>query len=87
MYLTSSDSTLVYGLFLCLLLRDSLSVPVTAFRHVRNLTTKSLSLKPLVSSLDLTSPLNLTFPLQDLGQMYRVPDTYVFPENLVFYGH
>lgn len=87
MYLTYYDFALVYGLFLCLLLRHGLSVPVTASSHVRNLATNSLSLQPFVSSHDLILPLNLTSHLQDDGEMYRVPNTYVFLKNLVFCSH
>ncbi len=77
---------LVYFSLLCLLARVSLSVP-SAFRHARNLTTNHLAIDPSVPTLDLVQPLNLTPGLRDRGVEFRVPNTYVTPEEMDFSEH
>ena len=74
---------LTYSLILYLLIRESLSVPATAFRHARDLATYHLSRPPLASSLDLVSPLNLTSPFQGHSIPYYVPNTYVYARCLI----
>lgn len=71
--------SLVYYVLLCMLVRDSLSVPTTAVRQARDLTTKPLSL-PLISSLDLIPTRNITSSREDFDIVYHVPNTYVIPE-------
>ena len=88
----SANSFLVYFFLLCLLMRDSLSVPADAFRHVRDLTARPLSLHPFAFSLDLIptinhTSINHTSHFRDLEFRYRVPNSYVNHESLFFYNH
>ena len=85
MPIPSSDLSILYYALLCMLIRDSLSVPTTAVRQPRSLTTKPLSLHSFTSSLDLNSPRNITSSLQEYDLVYRVPNTYVIPECIIFY--
>lgn len=71
--------SLVYYVLLCMLVRDSLSVPTTAVRQARGLTAKPLSL-PLISSLGLIPTRNITSSREDFDIVYRVPNTYVILE-------
>ena len=76
----TSDLSLIYCFLLCLLIRDSLSIPANVLRYVRNLTTRPLSLYALDSSLNL--PLNATSRLQEPVLRYHVPNTYVVSRSL-----
>ena len=78
----TSYLSLIYCLLLCFLTQDSLSIPADAFRDVRNLTTKPLSLYALDSSSDLILPPNVTSRFQEHGMRYRVPNTYVVLRSL-----
>ena len=78
----TSDLSLIYCFLLCLLIRDSLSIPANVLRYVRNLTTRPLSLYAIGSSLDLIRPPNATSRLQEPVLKYHVPNTYVVPGSL-----
>ena len=75
---------LIYCFLLCFLTQDSLSIPANAFRDLRNLTTRPISLYALDSSLDLILPPNATSRSQNQGLRYRVPNTYVVLSSFFF---
>ena len=74
--------SLIYCFLLCFLIQDSVSIPASAFRYARNLTTRPFSLHARNSSLDLIHLPNTTSRFQEEGLKYRVPNTYVVSRSL-----